>query len=187
MSVKCDMDEGETQNSGCMQDVTCLEVRYQCSYPGGSGTVHGSRWDRNLCTWMEMSRHMDGEETNLGIWKLVRQDLDGGEAHILTRMSLIWAWFELICIFLGLDGEEKVHWRNWCKNLETWMQMRQGQDIGEAHILRSGWVWDWIWMELKCRSRDLDGTETSPGWRWVANIRTWIEVRHDMNIDETWI
>ena len=56
---------------GCMRDVTCLEVRYQCSYPDGSGTVHGWRWDRNLWTWMEMSRYMDGDETRIlgpGSW-----------------------------------------------------------------------------------------------------------------------
>ena len=145
-------------------------------------------WDRNLWTWMEMSRYMDGDETR--IWDLEASEAGCGwrwSTHPETRMSLIWAWIELICIFLGLDEGEKVHWRSWCKNLETWMQMRQGLGIGETHILRSGWVWDWTWMELRCNSRDLDGADTSPGGRWVANIRTWIEVRHDMSIDENWI
>ena len=157
---------------GCMRDVTCLEVRYQCSYPvevelymdGGEIGIFGPGW-KWASTWMEIRQKF---------W-----DLEAGEAghgwrwstHPETRM----------------DGGEKLHWRSWCKNLDTWMQMRQGLDIGETHVFRSGWVWDWTWMELRCNSRDLDGTDTSPGWRWVANIRTWIEVRHGMNIDETWI
>ena len=173
---------------GCMRDVTCLDVRYQCSYPGGSGTVHGWRWDRNLWTWMEMSRYMDGDETRIlgpgswwgRTWMEVKHT-----SWYPNEFDMGLNWVDLH--FLGLDGGEKVHWRSWCKNLETWMQMRHGLDIGETHILRSGWVWDWTWMELRCNSRDLDGAEISPGWRWVANIRTWIEVRHDMNIDETWI
>ena len=33
----------------------------------------------------------------------------------------------------------------------------------------------------------MDGGETSPGWKWDANIRTWIEVRHDLDEAETLI
>ena len=33
----------------------------------------------------------------------------------------------------------------------------------------------------------MDGGEASPGWKWDANIRTWIEVRHDLDEAETLI
>ena len=33
----------------------------------------------------------------------------------------------------------------------------------------------------------MDGVETSPGWKWDANIRTWMEVRHDLDVVETLI
>ena len=33
----------------------------------------------------------------------------------------------------------------------------------------------------------MDGGETSQGWKWDANIRTWIEVRHDLDEAETLI
>ena len=33
----------------------------------------------------------------------------------------------------------------------------------------------------------MDGGETSPGCKWDANIRTWIEVRHDLDEAETLI
>ena len=175
MSVKCYLDEGETQNS----------VLVVCD------TWHVWRWDTNVVTQAEVELYMGEGVIEIvapgwkwaGTWMEMRQEffyLEAGETghgrmwstHPETRMSLIWAWIELICIFLDLDGGEKVHWRSWCKTLETWMQMRQGLDIGETHILRSGWVWDWTWMALRCNSRDLDGVETSPGWRWVTNIRT---------------
>ena len=172
----------------CMRDVTCLEVRYQCSYPGGSGTVHGWRWDRNLWTWMEMSRYMDGDETRIlgpGSWwgrtwmQVKHTSWDQNEFD----MGLNW-------VDLHFSGPG---WRreSTLKELmqESWdldaNETRPGYE--ETHILKSGWFWDWTWMELRCNSRDLDGAETSPGWRWVANIRTWIEVRQDMNKDETWI
>ena len=172
---------------GCMRDVTCLEVRYQCSYPGGSGTVHGWRWDRNLWTWMEMSRYMDGDETRIlgpgswwgRTWMQVKHILRpewvwyGPE---LSWFAFFWAWMEERKYIEGADARILRPGSN---------ETRPGYE--ETHILKSGWFWDWTWMELRCNSRDLDGAETSPGWRWVANIRTWIEVRHDMNKDETWI
>ena len=172
MSVKCDLDEGETQNS----------VLVVCE------TWHVWRWDTNVVTQAEVELYMDEGEIGIfgpgwkwaGTWMEMRQefwDLEAGEAghgcrwstHPETRISLIWAWIELICIFLGLDGGEKVHWRSWCKNLETWMQMRQGLDMRR----HTSW--------------NPDGFEIGHGWNWDAILGTWMELRHHLGGGESQI
>ena len=35
-------------------------------------------------------------------------------------------------------------------------------------------------MELRCKFRELDGGDTSPGWWWDADIRTWVEVKRNL-------
>ena len=41
---------------------------------------------------------------------------------------------------------------------------------------------DGTWIELSCQSRiSPPGDETQHGWRWDANIKTWVEVRHDVD------
>ena len=71
-------------------------------------------------------------------------------------------------------------WR-WDKILATWMQVRQDLNGSKTHIMRPGWVSDWTWMDTRCSFWDPHEGETWPGWRWDANIETWIEV--SCNID----
>ena len=41
---------------------------------------------------------------------------------------------------------------------------------------------DGTWIELSCKFRiSPPGDETRHGWRWDAIIKTWVEVRHDVD------
>ena len=70
---------------------------------------------------------------------------------------------------------------------DTILQLRNGLDGSETHILKLVWVWDDAWMEPRCNLVDLDGGEMLPGWRRDANIRSHIEVWFNWDKEETWI
>ena len=80
-----------------------------------------------------------------------------------------------------LDGSERIHGWRWGNILRLWIQVGLDQDGGEIYILKPGWVWDGVSMDLKYNCWYLAGGETSPGWRWDANIETWIEVSCDLD------
>ena len=152
MSVKCDLDEGETQNS----------VLVVCE------TWHVWRWDTNVVTQAEVELYMDEGEIGIfgpgwkwaGTWMEMKQefwDLEAGEAgngrmwrtHPETRMSLIWAWIELICIFSGLG------WRRESTLKEL---MQESWDL-DADETRPGYRWD-THLEIRMGLRlDMDGIE----------------------------
>ena len=131
-------------------------------------------------------------DTNLGTWIALRWDLEGAEIQS-TRPG--WRWgvilMELRRESYDLDwAEMRPEWR-WDEHLETWMfiydaWMELGCNFGdlgrgEAHILKLAWVWDGAQMVLRCNFVDLNGDETSPKWRWNANVRTCIELRHGLD------
>ena len=151
----------------------------------------GYRWGR---TWMEIKR------TSMGL----RWDLGVAELHFSGHG---WRWdvtgMEVRCKYQDLDwGEARPGW-SWDFNMGTCM---------EAMETVHGWRWDnnlvtWISlsrtrMEVRRTYWNLDGFEMVPGWIWdatwgdwnggvcccsEANIWTWIEVRHDLDGEETWI
>ena len=156
---------------GCMRDVTCLEVRYQCSYPGGSGTVHGWRWDRNLWTWMEMNRYMDGDETRIlgpGSWW-------GRKWTDVKNTSWDQNEFDM-----GLDWVD-LHF------FWAWMEERKYIEGVDARILRPGCRWDKAWLYVRHTSWDPDGFEIGHGWNWDAILGTWMELRHHLGGGESQI
>ena len=60
------------------------------------------------------------------------------------------------------------------------MLVTQDLEWCKTHIFRLVLVWNVTRMEQRCNFRDLVGAETSSGWRWDANVETWIEVSHDL-------
>ena len=76
-----------------------------------------------------------------------------------------------------------VHGWRWDKILGTWMQVRQDLNGSKTRIMKPGWISDWTWMDTRCSFwyPHEDEGETWPGWRWDANIETWIEVSCDMD------
>ena len=91
-----------------------------------------------------------------------------------------------------------------CRWDATWNEVRcESIDIGmfdfELDAGQTGPVWMWdphlrfglvlnvTWKEQRCSFGDLDGAEMSPGWRWEANVATWIELRHDLDGGYIWI
>ena len=71
-----------------------------------------------------------------------------------------------------MDGGETKFLGHGCRWGRTWMEVR--------HIMRPGWVSNWTWMDTRCSFWDPHEGETWPGWRWDANIETWIEVSCDL-------
>ena len=171
MSVKCDLDEGETKLSlGCMRDVTCLEVRYQCSYAGGSGTVHRWRWDRNLCTWMEMSQYIDGDETRI---------LGPGSSWDRTWTDVKYTSWDQNEFDMDLDWLD-LHFSGpeWRRESTLKELMQESWDL-DADETRSGYRWDTSW--------DPDGIEIGHGWNRDAILGTWMELRHHLGGGESQI
>ena len=82
-----------------------------------------------------------------------------------------------------------------------WVEVRRYRDRDDIRIFWPGCRWGRTWMEMKRTSmglrrdlgvaelhfQDMDGGETSPGWKWDANIRTSIEVRRNLDCGELWI
>ena len=106
------------------------------------------------------------------------------DAHLETWMGLRW---DLAGIEMQQDRVEgRLGWI-WNANLGTWMEV--GRDLEGVKALRSRrrLVCDRAWMELWCKYHDLNGSETSHGYRWDMKFRTWMEVRQYMDGGETWI
>ena len=129
-------------------------------------------------------------DTNLETWIALRWELEGAEIQY-TRPG--WRW-DVTLMELRRESYD-LDWAGmrpeWGEHLETWMViydawMELGCNFGdlgrgEAHILKLAWVWDGAWMELRCNIVDLDGDETSPKWKWNANVGTCIELRHGLD------
>ena len=135
---------------GCMRYVTCLEVRYQCSYPGGSGTVHGWGWDRNRCTWMEMSWYMNGDETRI-LWPRSWWDRTWTDVKHTS-----WDQNEFD---MGLDWVD-LHFSGpgWRRESTLKKLMQDSWDL-DADETRPGYRWD-THLEIRMGLRlDMDGIE----------------------------
>ena len=191
-----DLDWGETWpglwwgvNIGTWIGVARVKVR--CEYlsfrwclDGGDTRILGleCRWYR---IWMKV-RHKSWDLNciKMGPWRgwnsiyktcmALRRHLDG-VVKIILWPGLGWdaRWME-------------VRWTSW--NLDFYIWCLDGAGVqfwdlgwGEAHILKLAWVWDGARMELGCNFMDLNGDETSPKWRWNANVRTCIELRHGLD------
>ena len=167
MEVPCDLNWGETPNSG----------------PGCS-------WAAFFRTWMEVRRHRDGNEMQISGPGL-RWDFNMG------------ACMEVKCEYGGLDWieiqprwrrdanlwtlMETVHgWRRdknlvaWISLIRTRMEVRLTYWNLDGFGMVPGWIRDATWG-------DWNGGETSPCCCSEANIWTWIEVRRDLDGEETWI
>ena len=116
-----------------------------------------------------------------GTWKGVTQEswrLNAGDA------GPGWRWDANLCILIELrwytDGvyTSILGFGFWWDR--TWMEVR-------CTFMKPGWVWDDAWIGVKCIFWDWDGGDVSPGRRWEASMWTWIEVRLDMEGEETWI
>ena len=155
-----------------------LGWRWQESWDLNAGdTGSGWRWDTNLGTCIKNCIKMGPWRGWNSIYKTcmaLRRHLDGVEKRIL------WPG-------LGWDARwMEVRWTSW--NLDVYIWCLDGAGVqfwdlgwGEAHILKLAWVWDGARMELGCNFMDLNGDETSPKWRWNANVRTCIELRHGLD------
>ena len=228
MEVRCkyqDRDWGETRpgwswdfNMGACMEVRCeygaldwIEMQPRLGRDANlwtfMETVHGWRRDKNLVTWISLSRtrmevwrtywNLDGFEMVPGwIWDVSSEDWNGGETSpCCCSEANIWTWIE---VRHDLDGEET--WilerrLRWDVNHRKWMGVRWDLDWVKLHILIHGKVgiglgWSWCailvtWMEVTC---DLEWGETpnsGPGWRWDV---TWMEVRFessDLDTDDT--
>ena len=121
------------------------------------------------------------------------------------RWHITWMEFWRKCLAVDL-GEMQPGWR-WDMNMGTGMEVRFELDGSEIQISVPKWRWDGTRMEVMQISHDLDSYETGPGsgWRWdasfgtrmddtspgrrrwEASMRTWIEVRLDLDGEETGI
>ena len=150
---------------------------------------------------------------SIGLWMELRLDIDGLELHTswTDRMWYV-IWVE---VRRYRDrGDIRTFWPG-CRWGRTWMDMnwtsmglRWDLGVAELHLSGHGWRWDVTVMEVRCKYQDLDWGETRPGWSWdfnmvacmdwnggetspcccsEANTWTWVEVRHDLDGEETWI
>ena len=93
-------------------------------------------------------------------WDTIRQlkeDLDGGETHILKP---VWvgddAWMELRCNLVDLDGGEMLPGCRQDANIRTQIEVRFNWDKEET------WIWE-------------------PGWRGDTNLETWMGLRWNLD------
>ena len=87
----------------------------------------------------------------------LRNDLDGGETHILKPVW-VWdyAWMELRCNFVDLDGGEMVPGCRRDANIRSQIEVRFNWDKEET------WIWE-------------------PGLRGDTNLETWMGLRWDLD------
>ena len=194
MEVTCDLEWGETPNSGpgWRWDMTWMKVR--CKYQDQDWGEIQLRQRRivNLGAWVERrhkSRDLDGVEMEPGLsW----------DRHLQTWIGWYGTWMELR---YNSPVGKGPGWR-WDTHLETCMGLRWCWDGTKIQFGGPGWRWDvtWLytrckyqeadwdniqlkqrrnlnlgaWVEMKHKSRDLDGVEMGPGLSWDAHLQTWI-------------
>ena len=188
-----DRDDVRTFWPGCRWGRTWMEMKR---------TSMGLRWDLGVAELHFSGHGWRWDVTGMEV-RCKYQDLDWGE----TRPEWSWdfnmgACMEVRCEYgaldwiemqprLGKDANlwtlmETVHgWRR-DKNLVTWISLsRTRMEVWRTYWnldgfeMVPGWIWDATW-------EDWNGGETSPCCS-EANIWTWIEVRHDLDGEDTWI
>ena len=164
-------------------------------------TVHGWRRDKNLVTWISLSRtrmevwrtywNLDGfEMVPVWIWDATWEDWNGGETSPCCYSEAnIWTWIE---VRHDLDGIGIGLGWSWCAILVTWMEVTCDLEWGETPNSRPGTSWDVTWMEVRFESSDLDTDDTVHmhilrrgsliGWYGTRSwdIRTWVEVKRNL-------
>ena len=164
-------------------------------------TVHGWRRDKNLVTWISLSRtrmevwrtywNLDGfEMVPVWIWDATWEDWNGGETSPCCYSEAnIWTWIE---VRHDLDGIGIGLGWSWCAILVTWMEVTCDLEWGETPNSRPGTSWDVTWMEVRFESSHLDTDDTVHmhilrrgsliGWYGTRSwdIRTWVEVKRNL-------
>ena len=165
MEVACDLDWGETPNSGP-----------GCSWAQFSG--HGWRWD---VTRMEMRCNYQDLDWDFDMGACMEVRCEYGALDWI-EMQLRWRRDANLWTLI-----ETVHgWRR-DKNLVAWISLsRTGMEVKLTYWnlagfeMVPGWIWDATW-------EDWNGGETSPCCCSEENIWTWIVVRRNLDGEETWI
>ena len=159
---------------------------------GGGEMGLARSWDAFLPTWMEVTRDLDGIETQIlgpgcnwyGTWMEVRDTpgdiMDGGEmGPARCGNAILGSWVDMgrqqgggVTQIWGPgwsnmdEGNMRPGWR-WHMYLGIWMKVRWDRDGGETHSLRPGLGWDGTWMELRSNKLGL-------GCSWDA---CWMEMK----------
>ena len=164
MGLKKDLGVAELHFSGhgWRWDVTGMEVRCKYQDLDWGETWPGWSWDFNMGACMEV-RCEYGALDWIEMQPRWRRD-----ANLWTLMETVHEWRreKNLVTRISFSRTRMEVWRTYW-NLDGFEMV-------------PGWIWDATW-------EDWNGCETSPCCCSEANIWTWIEGRHDLDGEETWI